>query len=79
MLSGTGTQWSHPLLQRPENQLTGVGFDWGGYHRAHGHVMEEYRDEVHGNIVQPGAYTVHRPEHWVFEGTGMDKGSSFGV
>ena len=40
--------------------------------------MEEYRDEVHGNIVQPGAYTVHRPDHWVFEGTKMAKGSSFG-
>ena len=28
------TQWSHGLLGRPENQLTGVGFVWGGYHRS---------------------------------------------
>ena len=28
------TQWSHGLLERPENQLTGVGFVWGGYHRS---------------------------------------------
>ena len=28
------TQWSHGLLERPENHLTGVGFVWGGYHRS---------------------------------------------
>lgn len=34
------TLWSHHLLQRPENKLTGVGFLHGGYHRAHGYYME---------------------------------------
>ena len=49
------TQWSHGLLERPENQLTGVGFVWGGYHRAHGFYMEDYEDPVHGGTVRPGA------------------------
>ena len=59
--------WSHHLVQRPENQLTGVGFLWGGYHQSHGQFMD-------GN----GAYTVHRPEHWVFAGTGLKRGDDFG-
>jgi len=28
------TLWSHHLVQRPETQLTGVGFLWGGYRKA---------------------------------------------
>ena len=31
------------------------------------------------SVVQPGAYVVHRPEHWVYEGTGMTTGASFGA
>jgi len=26
-----------------------------------------------------GAYTVHRPEHWAFEGTGLGRGDGFGA
>ncbi len=59
--------WSHYLVNRPENQLTGVGFLWGGYHLSHGQLMDG-----------SGAYTVHRPEHWLFEGTGLKLGDSFG-
>ncbi len=54
------TAWSHHLVKRPENQLTGVGFLWGGYHRSHGQFMDG-----------SGAYTIHRPEHWMLEGTGL--------
>ncbi len=61
------TIWSHHLVGRPENQLTGVGFLWGGYHRSHGQLMDA-----------SGAYTVHRPEHWIFEGTGLKRGEEFG-
>ena len=61
------TAWSHHLLQRPENQLTGVGFLWGGYQRSHGQFMDG-----------KAAYMVHRPEHWVFEGTGLKRGEEFG-
>ena len=59
--------WSHHLVERPENQLTGVGFLWGGYHRSHGQYMDG-----------SGAFTVHRPDHWLFEGTGLKRGDSFG-
>lgn len=59
--------WSHHLIGRPENQLTGVGFLWGGYHKSHGQLMDG-----------SGAFTVHRPEHWLFNGTGLKRDDSFG-
>ncbi len=61
------TAWSHHLVERPENQLTGVGFLWGGYHRSHGQFMDG-----------PGAFKVHRPDHWIFEGTQLKRGDEFG-
>ena len=61
------TLWGHYLVDRPENQLTGVGFLWGGYHKSHGQFMDG-----------SGAYTVHRPGHWLFDGTGVDRNSVFG-
>ena len=61
------TAWSHELIGRPENQLTGVGFLFGGYHRSHGQFMDG-----------ASAFTVHRPEHWALEGTGLKRGDSFG-
>lgn len=61
------TLWSHHLVKRPENQLTGVGFLYGGYHKSHGQFMDG-----------SGAYTVHRPAHWVFEKTGIKRGDEFG-
>lgn len=61
------TLWSHHLVARPENQLTGVGFLFGGYHRSHGQFMEG-----------KASYTVHHPEHWLFEGTGLKRGDEFG-
>jgi len=61
------TLWSHHLVKRPENQLTGVGFQYGGYHRSHGQLM-----------TFPGGYYVHRPDHWLFEGTGVEQGSLIG-
>ncbi len=61
------TLWSHYLIDRPENGLTGVGFLWGGYHRSHGQYMDG-----------SGAFTVHQPEHWLFAGTGLKRGDEFG-
>ncbi len=61
------TRWSDGRVGRPENYLTGVGWDQGGYHRSHGMHMEG-----------SGAYTVRRAEHWVFEGTGLRDGDEFG-
>jgi hypothetical protein len=60
--------WSHHLVGRPENALTGVGFLWGGYHRSHGQFMDD-----------PGSYTAHRPDHWLFAGTGLKRGDAFGA
>ena len=60
--------WSHHLVQRPENRLTGVGFLWGGYHKSHGQLMDA-----------PGSYNVHRPNHWIFEGTQLKAGDAFGA
>ncbi|MGL4555853.1 MAG: N,N-dimethylformamidase beta subunit family domain-containing protein [Gemmataceae bacterium] len=62
------TTWSHHLVGRPENSLTGVGFLHGGYHKSHGQLMDG-----------SGAFTAHRPEHWLFEGTGLKRGEAFGA
>ncbi len=57
--------WSDQLIGRPENHLTGLSFNRGGYHRIGKSV---------GNGA--GGYTVHRPEHWLFEGSGVYRGDS---
>jgi len=62
------TAWSHHLVERPENQLTGVGFLWGGYHRSHGQFMDG-----------DGAFRVHRPDHWLLRGTDLKAGDRFGA
>ncbi len=61
------TLWSHFLVGRPENTLTGVGFLWGGYRKSHGQFMTE-----------PAEYTVHRPDHWLYAGTNLKCGDRFG-
>jgi hypothetical protein len=58
--------WSNRLVGRPENQLTGVSFARGGYHRFFEHGGD-------------GCYTVHRPEHWIFAGTGLRRGDRLGA
>jgi len=65
--STLSTLWSHHLVKRPENELTGVGFLQGGYHLSHGQFMDG-----------DGAYTAHRPDHWVFEGTDLSRDEKFG-
>jgi hypothetical protein len=61
------TLWGHHLIGRPENEMTGVGFLHGGYHKSHGQLMDG-----------SGAFTVHRPDHWLFEGTSVVSGEEFG-
>jgi hypothetical protein len=62
------SMWSDHEIGRPENQMTGVSFARGGYHRI-------------GKVVSNGAggYTVHRPGHWLFEGTGIGYGDLLGA
>ena len=62
------TAWSHHLIKRPENLLTGVGFLWGGYRKSHGQFMDE-----------PAAYKIHRPQHWVFAGTDLTQDAALGA
>jgi hypothetical protein len=60
--------WSDHLIGRPENHMTGVSFARGGYHRI-------------GKVVAAGAggYTVHRPDHWLFDGTDVGYGDLLGA
>jgi hypothetical protein len=61
------TLWSHPLINRPENETTGVGFRYGGYHRFFGEYSESRGD-----------YRAQNTENWVFAGSGIKDGDSFG-
>ena len=60
--------WSDLLIGRPETALTGLTFSRGGYHRI-------------GRAAGAGAggYTVHRPDHWLFDGTGLGRGDLLGA
>jgi hypothetical protein len=62
------SMWSDHLIGRPENQMTGVSFARGGYHRI-------------GRVVGSGAggYTMHRTDHWLFDGTGLGYGDVLGT
>ena len=62
------TMWSDHLLGRPENAMTGVSFSRGGYHRIGKRVTNG-----------AGGYTVHRPDSWLFEGTGLTYGDVLGA
>ncbi len=60
--------WSDHLIGRPENHMTGVSFSRGGYHRIGKRVTNG-----------AGGYTIHRAEHWLFEGTGLGYGDVLGA
>ena len=60
--------WSHRLVGRPETQTIGLTFTRGGYSRYGLGVPRA-----------SGAYTVHRPEHWVFDGTELRYGDALGL
>ena len=60
--------WSEPEIGRPENHMTGVSFTRGGYHRIGKRVTNGL-----------GGYTIHRPTHWIFDGTGLDYGDVLGA
>ncbi|MEY2468846.1 MAG: hypothetical protein QOF21_1544 [Actinomycetota bacterium] len=64
----TTTFWSDHIVARPENHMTGVSFVRGGYHRIGKNVTSGL-----------GGYTVHRADHWMFEGTGLGYGDILGA
>ena len=64
----TTSIWSDRIVGRPENRMTGVSFARGGYARIGRNVARG-----------AGGYTVLRPEHWAFEGTGLGYGDIVGA
>jgi hypothetical protein len=48
--------------------MTGVSFSRGGYHRIGRRVTNG-----------AGGYTVHRPDHWLFDGAGLTYGDLLGA
>jgi hypothetical protein len=59
--------WSDRRIGRPETSTIGLTFTRGGYSRY-----------GLGAAESSGAYVVHRPDHWAFEGTGLTAGQEFG-
>ncbi|MGH2636141.1 MAG: N,N-dimethylformamidase beta subunit family domain-containing protein, partial [Actinomycetota bacterium] len=59
--------WSDRRIGRPETSTIGLTFTRGGYSRYGLGAPES-----------SAAFTVHRPDHWVFEGTGLEAGQEFG-
>jgi hypothetical protein len=62
------SMWSDREIGRPENEMTGVSFSRGGYHRIGKRATRG-----------AGGYTLHRPDHWLFDGTGLGYGDLLGA
>lgn len=60
--------WSDRRIGRPEGSMTGLSFSRGGYSRYGAGVPRA-----------SGAYTVWRPDHWVFAGTELRYGDALGL
>jgi N,N-dimethylformamidase beta subunit-like, C-terminal len=60
--------WSDHRVRRPETTTTGLTFTRGGYSRYGLGVPRG-----------SGAYTVWRPDHWIFEGTRLRYGDALGL
>jgi hypothetical protein len=60
--------WSDRRIGRPETSTIGLTFTRGGYSRYGLGVPRA-----------SGAYTVHRPDHWLFEGTDLRYGDALGL
>ena len=60
--------WSDRRIGRPETSTIGLTFTRGGYSRYGLGVPRA-----------SGAYTVWRPDHWVFDGTGLRYGDALGL
>ena len=60
--------WSDRRIGRSEASMTGLSFSRGGYSRYGAGVPRA-----------SGAYTVWRPDHWAFTGTGLRYGDALGL
>jgi len=63
---GLSTMWSDPLVGRPESEMTGVSFTYGGY--AH----------MNNAPKGSGGYQVWDPDHWAFDSLDVSVGSGVG-
>ncbi len=61
------TIWSATEVGRPENHLLGLSFNGAGYTRVGGATPRS-----------AGGYQIYRPDHWVFENTGLLWGDQLG-
>ena len=59
--------WSLPSIGRPEAETTGLSFTRGGYARV-GEATPR----------SSGGYSIHRPDHPVFDGTNLRYGDTLG-
>ncbi|MEY2402369.1 MAG: hypothetical protein QOJ08_2480, partial [Ilumatobacteraceae bacterium] len=62
------SMWSLPSIGRPEAQTTGLSFTRGGYARV-GKATPR----------SSGGYSIHRPDHPVFEGSNLRYGDQLGI
>ncbi len=62
------SMWSDRDIGRPENHMTGVSFVRGGYHRIGKRATRG-----------AGGYTIHRPDHWLFDGADVGYGDLLGA
>ncbi len=62
------TMWSARSINRPENALLGLSFNYAGYTRIAGATPNS-----------AGGYQVYRSDHWVFENTGLRWGDQLGI
>ena len=60
------TMWSDPLVGRPESEMTGVSFTYGGY--AH----------MNNAPKGSGGYQVWDPDHWAFDSLEVSVGAGVG-
>lgn len=60
--------WAHPRVARPGAETFGLNGEQGVYALAGGMMAHA-----------PGGFTVYRPEHWVFAGSGLGYGDMFGA
>jgi hypothetical protein len=59
--------WSHPAFGRPEAEITGLSFLFGGYHRLGLCTARGI-----------GGYTIYRDKHWALEGCDLYYGDVIG-
>lgn len=69
----TATHFFSAPVNNPENRIVGTSFRNGGYANRLNELTNEMKP-----LEQRTPWTVTRGNHWVFDGTGLDTGETFG-